>query len=210
MTEDESRPKLFQCIHCALVLGDAVVPMSHSIVITSVTLSCTLTNSTECSNIHSIAVTDHLEITSDEFQSKKSDDYGAVYVWLRCNRCKSLVGRMYQDVPYELEHIRNTFTLDLSSGNVSANPTSQSDVLPFAEDQNVSEMGKLKGLSLIHNEKIVVLQDQVSALKIQNNALENQNEAFKKHMNKMTSLLEQDDTRLRSLEKAMKKMQQSL
>ncbi|TIB05820.1 hypothetical protein E3P96_00877 [Wallemia ichthyophaga] len=198
MAESEGRTKLFQCIHCALVLGDGVAPFGQPIAFSCVTLSCTS------------PVTDNLEITADRFQSKKFEDYGAVYVWLRCNRCKSLAGRMYKDVPYELEHIRNTFTLDLSSGNVSVYPNSQSDSEPYVEDKTVSEMAKLKGLILMHNEKIRGLQKKVTELKGHNSTLEDQNEAFKKHMNKMTSLLEQDDARLRSLEKSIKKMQQNL
>lgn len=47
MAESEGRTKLFQCIHCALVLGDGVAPFRQPIAFSCVTLSCTSRSSTK-------------------------------------------------------------------------------------------------------------------------------------------------------------------
>ena len=99
------------------------------------------------------------------------------------------------------------FFADMSSGNVAVFSSAQSEISPIAHDGGFSEIGKLKGMILLHNEKIRGLQNQVESLQNQNSAIESKYDVFKKRMNAMTRSIEQDDGRLRTIEKAMKQMQ---
>lgn len=86
---------VFQCRHCLSILGDSFAWLTAQRSLSMIVLQ---------------DVTDRVDIQHAHPQSEEIDGEPSTFVPLICAKCLHTLGRMYQDTPPSLAHLRGAFS----------------------------------------------------------------------------------------------------
>ena len=128
------------------------------------------------------ALSSNVKISNDLTTSIKGVDIGSAFFYLQCLECNTIIGKRYKTTSNCLDYIRDWFTLDMSTGDISiyqlgsnnsnnsnnynshtSNDTNNDNNNEISNNTTINglELAKLQTVLLNHEDRLNELEDKL-------------------------------------------------